>query len=218
MNFSRYWKHPEFKDAAVGLEGMKAADGILKNKKAPGVLIGGLAETIWSQKTKIEDLLKHKDVDVAVLDKKFALTEPFEGGIDWWLPETCKITTLSPWHYMHEIDITRHTNGNGITLSFGIGMMRALEPGLYIPGAEWVVDMRAAEALANMECGVDDDVFEKFHREIRNKIKTRLPGFIRDNFRGQILSQTYEEDWKKRNAVYLDWWSPEKIKAINSGV
>jgi hypothetical protein len=78
------------------------------------------------------------------------------------------------------------------------------------------MDMRLAEACANTGEDIDDEVVVKFQEKMRDKIKTRLPGFIRSEFFGQILSQNYERDRSKLNAVMLDWWSPELAKAINA--
>ena len=55
-------KHPEYPDVVKGLEGMKIADKVLKEKEVAGVLIGGLAEAVWNQRRKVEDLYQHKDV------------------------------------------------------------------------------------------------------------------------------------------------------------
>jgi len=78
--------HPEYPNMQKGLQGMQIADKILKERNARGVLIGGLSEAIWNQKRKLDELIAHKDVDVAVLDNHFELNKPFENGIDWWLP------------------------------------------------------------------------------------------------------------------------------------
>ena len=88
-------KHPEYPNAARGLCGMQIAHQILQEREAPGVLIGGLSEAVWSQRRKEEDLYKHKDVDVMVLDD--VDIGKFEGGVDWWLPERGKITLKSSY-------------------------------------------------------------------------------------------------------------------------
>ncbi len=87
-------KHPGYIPSPVkGLEGMQTAHQILQEREAAGVLIGGLAEAVWNQRRKEEDLYKHKDVDVLVLDD--IDINKFYGGVDWWLPEQGKITIKS---------------------------------------------------------------------------------------------------------------------------
>jgi len=95
-------RHPEFPNAAKGLDGMLAADSILKSRNSSGVLIGGLCEEVWNQQTKPEDLLKHKDVDVLVLNPEFELQQNFEGGIDWWLEKQGRIKVASTLGYLDQ--------------------------------------------------------------------------------------------------------------------
>ncbi len=66
-------RHPEIPDAARGIEGMLAADALLKERNASGLLIGGLADAIWNQRRTEEELKAHKDTDVLVFDSSFTL-------------------------------------------------------------------------------------------------------------------------------------------------
>src|SRR3989344_2154018 len=70
-------RHPDLPSVIRGLEGIRVAHQILQKRDSIGILIGGLSEAVWNQRRKPEDLEKHKDVDVAVLDKNFKLEERF---------------------------------------------------------------------------------------------------------------------------------------------
>jgi hypothetical protein len=118
-------RHPEIPGAVRGLEGMMIADNILKDHGANGILIGGLSEAVWYRKDT--NLSAHKDVDVIVFD--YVRLSPFQGGIDWWLPND-----------------QRHMNGLGIALSFSVFRQEEMPSGLYIPDPSWVADMRMHEA------------------------------------------------------------------------
>lgn len=86
-------------DAKCGLDGMKEADRILKEKGLIGILIGGLGYDLYSNQSSKEALAKldtHKDVDVLVFTPRSKTDDPynppdtskilkrFEGGVDWW--------------------------------------------------------------------------------------------------------------------------------------
>tara|TARA_Y100000031_G_C8164741_1_gene358742 strand:+ start:216 stop:1004 length:789 start_codon:yes stop_codon:yes gene_type:complete len=211
-------KHPEYPNAVKGLEGMQIAHQILQEREASGVLIGGLSEAVWNQRRKEEDLYKHKDVDVLVLDD--AEVDKFEGGVDWWLPERGKITLKSDYGSVEGVDKQWYVNGNGVVLSFGAQKHDQLPPGLYIPDSEWVIDMREAEAEAHIDYGrvdveFDGDVFEKFRAHIEKRVKTRLPKFIREAFQGYVLSPHYESDDSKVYAVGLERFDLETLRGIH---
>jgi hypothetical protein len=212
-------KHPEYPNVVKGLEGMQTAHQILQERGASGVLIGGLAESVWNQRRKPEDLYKNKDVDVAVLDDHFELGDNFEGGVDWWIPQNGEITLRSDASRVEGIQKKWYENGNGVILSFGVNRNTKLNPGLYIPDSEWVVDMREYEADANVDYGrveaeFDEDVFEKFRDKVRERVKTRLPRFVREAFADYVLSPHYEGDYDKRTAVDLERFDLETIRAI----
>ena len=211
-------KHPEYPNAVKGLEGMQTAHKILQEREASGVLIGGLSEAVWNQRRKEEDLYKHKDVDVLVLDD--VELEKFGGGVDWWLPKRGKITLKSSYGSSKGVDKQWYVNGNGVVLSFGAQKHDQLPPGLYIPDSEWVIDMKEAEAEANIDYGrvdveFDDKVFEKFRAHIGKRVKTRLPKFIRDAFQGYVLSPHYESDGGKVYAVGLEKLDLETLRGIH---
>jgi hypothetical protein len=215
-------KSPEPPSATKGLEGMEIAHAILQKREAVGVLIGGLAEAVWSPSRKPEDLAKHKDVDVAVLTKGFKLEENFEGGIDWWMPQTGEISIRGL--YQPEMQKkTWYKNGNGVILRFGIHKDFALAPGLYIPSPEWLLDMREYEAEASLDwsqISVDEPsdvdhieaVFEEFKTKVRRKVKKRVPEFIGTAFKGYILSQPYERNPEKLRAVGLEKFDLQTVR------
>jgi hypothetical protein len=206
-------KHPEYPNMVKGLEGMQKAHQILYERGASGVLIGGLAEAVWNQRRKPEDLYKHKDVDVAVLDESFLLMENFEGGIDWWIPKKGRVTISSDAGSIEGIEKKWYENGAGVILNFGIDKKVDLNPGLYIPSSDWVIDMREYEANANIDYSnvkveLGEEVFEKFREKIKEKVKTRMPKFIQDSFKSYILSST-------RFSVSLEEFDIEIVRAIN---
>ncbi|MEK6862006.1 MAG: hypothetical protein AABY07_08635, partial [Nanoarchaeota archaeon] len=84
-------RHPGYPETVRGLDGLKVAHEILGKSEATGILIGGLAEKVWNRNTKAEDLDKHKDVDVMVLDDHFYQDKDFEGGVDWWTPKEAEL-------------------------------------------------------------------------------------------------------------------------------
>ena len=212
-------RHPEYPNSVKGLEGMQVAHQILQERGASGILIGGLAEAVWNQRRKPEDLYKHKDVDVAVLDDSSGLGEKFEGGVDWWVPQSGRITISSSISSLEGLQKRWYENANGVVLSFGLNRRYNLEPGLYIPDSEWVVDMREYEARANVDDRMvkvefDENVFEKFKEKIRERVKTRLPKFVLGAFRGHVLSPRYEKNYSKMSAVDLESFDYETISAI----
>ncbi len=211
-------KHPEYPNAVKGFGGMRVAHQILQEREASGVLIGGLSEAVWNQRRKEDDLYKHKDVDVMVLDD--IDVDKFEGGVDWWLPKRGKITIKSEFWSMKGVDQQWYANGNGVVLSFGAKKQNQLPPGLYIPDSEWVIDMRESEAEANIDYGrvdveFDGDVFKKFRAHIAKRVKTRLPKFVAEAFKGYVLSPHYEADSGKTYAVVSERFNLQTLRGID---
>lgn len=112
---------PSPPNPVCGREGLEVADIVLKDYRAVGMLIGGVAKELWRGKTSDNILMSHKDVDVLILSQ-FCDHHPeqYEGGIDWWI---C--------HFDYE----RPSNGNDVGLTWltklsesGLG----LRPGLYL--------------------------------------------------------------------------------------
>src|SRR3989344_519995 len=68
-------KVPEY--MAKGLAGLEAGNRMLQERNASRELIGGLAEAVWNRKRKQEELARHKDTDILVIDDDFTLQEDF---------------------------------------------------------------------------------------------------------------------------------------------
>jgi hypothetical protein len=143
--------HGEIPNAKRGLEGILEANRILEKKGAVGVLIGGLAEEIWKHPSDLEKLKSHKDVDVAVLTSSPGI-EPFEGGIDWWLPQNFSLEEKTPtktWKW----DTWALVNGHHLPLLFQIklkrngvdSMVQPFAPGLYFMTVPQILQMRTLE-------------------------------------------------------------------------
>lgn len=164
-------KHPEFPEAAKGLEGMVDADAILKKKNALGVLIGSLSVDIWKKKTTVEEFRNHKDVDVMVVSPETDISR-FEGGIDWWVPQ--KVTDESRWP---RIISYKWTNGNDVQLRFGHLYQkpnaRSPDPaGLYLPDPEYIMEITKLTLFEKFkedhpEQIIDEMVFEKVENRLR---------------------------------------------------
>ena len=209
LELSQKLKHPEFPNAVQGLEGLRVSDKVLKEKNSAGLLIGGLSERVWNYRTKPNDLNKSKDVDVLVLNKEFEV-EPFEYGIDWWLPKSANIKIISDASSYNK-NQTWYENGNDAFLYFGVREYHQLSPGLYIPSRNFIINMRQNEAIASMSrksfVETDDDVFDKFYETFNKKLGTKVAGFIPKEF--NILDVNYI------NPFTLEEFDNEIIVGIN---
>lgn len=211
-------RHPEYPNMAKGFDGMGVADRVLREHNACGVLIGGLSEAVWNKRRTKEELAKHKDVDVLVLEEDSDIGK-FEGGIDWWLPREGKVREYSAF-IPEEIDkkVRWYENAMNSRLSFGAeSIMREFFPltsGLYIPGSEWVVDMRESEAMAYIDSSIEMDygVIDALRNRLRKTIKTRLPKFISKTFKGKILSLSYG---MMNNLIQLSSFDLDTLRQIN---
>ncbi|MBI2589915.1 hypothetical protein HYW32_02755 [Candidatus Berkelbacteria bacterium] len=105
-----------------GVAGLLAADQYLKEHNIPGVLIGGLALSIWiKRKRRVNDigamLASHKDVDVFILGGDHVPAR-FAKGIDWWF-----------WKRLSDAPM----NGKGFPLRWGLKTKNnPRAPGLYL--------------------------------------------------------------------------------------
>ncbi|TSC78723.1 MAG: hypothetical protein G01um101429_679 [Parcubacteria group bacterium Gr01-1014_29] len=209
--------HPENPEMIRGLEGIKTSHEILKERNGVGVLIGGLAEAVWHRDRKLKELDQHKDTDILLVND-IELEKDFEGGIDWWRRRTEQVETKS--------NISRYTgpqtwweNGNGVALSFGVRKVYDLEPGLYIPGHEWVIRMREAEALSRIDEAVhrsafDTIVLNKFERSMRKSVQRTLMKELRDSMQGYILDPRYEKEQDKPGALEIQEFDLNTVRAI----
>jgi hypothetical protein len=178
-------REPSFPNPVRGMEGILAADEILKETGAVGLLIGGLAEAVWNRRRTEDELAAHKDVDVMVMPP----AEPFEkftGGIDWWNPYNVHFDSIkTQLGSMENVNRTFWSNGNGCTLRYRVDCESGLEPGIYIPTPELATDIRVSECMASIDesVAVIDDVdgdpdhlVDSFRKKLG--IRSHLPRFI----------------------------------------
>jgi hypothetical protein len=222
LELSQNLRHPTFPNPVKGIDGLKLAHEILQSRDASGILIGGLSERIWSRKTRPGDLLEHKDVDVLVLNSDFELENKFEGGIDWWLPRTGKITHSPARPDAHQITETYSTNwwvnGFDSILRFKIECDKnALKPGLHILDPRFVLEMRQveAESCVDSSVNVDETVLERFGLLMQKRVKTKLPGFIRNAFNGFVISALYDKNLYAKARLSVHGNDLETMKMIN---
>ena len=152
-----------------GLEGLKEADHILKEKGLIGIVIGGLGRDLYSDEPSEKALAKletHKDVDVLVLPPRLYNPDgilpnnekhfkKFEGGIDWWF---CEEKVEKDYHSY----IQRIHNGYGsqnffILKSDGYSLVTNIlrnatseEPGLYVLPQRYYEDIFVQQKAAEM--------------------------------------------------------------------
>jgi hypothetical protein len=210
-------RHPEFPQAIRGLDGMIAADDLLRERDASGLLIGGLSEAVWNARRTPEQLAEHKDVDVLVFDTDFKLHERFEKGIDWWLPEDRKVTVQGDYS-RYEMTVRPYTNGNGVMLHYSVNKRYSVEPGLYIPSPPWVKEMRLAETLASVAASVsiEDEAIDLLEKKIESKMATKVPGYIARRFPGQILKyDDYAAHWQSEYTAEIMEFELRVIAALN---
>lgn len=206
-------KHPGYPHIIRGLEGMLAAHNLLKKKETIGILIGGLSETVWHKQCTPQDLLKHKDVDVMVVSPKNNIKR-FERGIDWWLPHEEKIDIITEYSQQLGVNKRWWKNGNGVVLSFGVQQHYDLSAGLYIPNSSFVCKMREYEVLANVDTQIEYEAIEAFERQMEKRVKTTVPKFIQEKFKEYILSDKYEPNYRKVDAIELTQFDRDTMKAI----
>jgi hypothetical protein len=226
LSFRQELRHGEFPNAVRGLQGMKIADELLKQRKSVGLLIGGVAEAIWKPRNTIADLDAHKDVDVMVTDEKFISEQPFEGGVDWWVPTEARLKYHSGYSGLDyaERNLRWWANANGIVLAYGINQTNfadkvVLKPGLYVPSPDFIVGSRRAEIMGQVESKkvefVDGQVTDKYEQKLFTELSGRLNRDVQMDFKGQILEAHYETDYRKHKAYEIVKFEIEQLAAIN---
>lgn len=145
-------------EAVRGLAGVGVSNEMLTQKGLRGILIGGVAIDFWKGNVGPDQLAAHKDVDVMVLpdDRKVGqLMDQFEGGVDWWLPQSAKMDTQGLATRTYGRDVTWWENGNGVELGFtvltGRHALEQLPNGLLVPTPDWLVDMQEVETLSRSD-------------------------------------------------------------------
>ncbi|PIN93192.1 hypothetical protein COU54_03950 [Candidatus Pacearchaeota archaeon CG10_big_fil_rev_8_21_14_0_10_31_24] len=187
--------HPEFPEAVRGFEGIKIADSYLKEEGSSGLLIGGLSKSVWNKNRTNDDLLRHKDVDVLILDDRFNLPSKFYKGVDWWVPQTRRLQINSDAGGF-EGDVKWYENGHEIPLAFTINPRGdcKLIPGIYFPSTDFVIDTILTEVYAGIDYNrinveLDDEVEEAFERRLRKGLGKKIPYFLDQYIGKRILSK-----------------------------
>jgi hypothetical protein len=198
-------KHPDIPEALKGVEGIKRAHEILQEKGERGILIGGLALSIWDSKKSLEDLSNHKDVDILLTRIKDYPEEEsekrvkeyfknFVDGIDWWVPQEF-VSKDKPFQRWLE-------NGHRIILPYTIetGQRFYGPAGLYLPGPKFSIMMKQFSSyecikkevdtffngLANLKYWDRDDIKKKFFDELQKNIQG-------EEFNEKIIPKLVEE-------------------------
>ncbi|MBT4334369.1 hypothetical protein HOD61_00965 [archaeon] len=210
--------HEEFPNAKKGLEGIFAAAEVLNENRACGVLIGGLLKTIYDPITSEKDLMKHKDVDVLLLDNLYTPKEKFEHGIDWWVPTEKKIDIVGEYSKVLGAKTKFWKNGNDIILSYGLKSMNILTPGLYIPTIDSIVEMREAETYANIGRGFEYDanVDSEFKESIENSLDSEIPYFIYNNLNVHVFKEDHINDYGQRCNLEVETFQRDILSEIKS--
>jgi hypothetical protein len=211
-------KHPEFPNATKGLEGMRVAHKILLERNYVGVLFGGVAESVWNYRRTPEELAKHKDVDVIIINDNPQI-EPFQGGIDWWTKETKRLTVTSDISRMQNLKQAYLKNANDVVLPFLLYQQYDLNAGLYIIRPDLIKRIKEIVVIANIntdsvDVSIDDEVLEKFNEKISRKIKTKVPKYIAKEFEGHILEYKYVRDYNQKYAIEIKEINTEIVRAI----
>lgn len=208
-------KHPEVPEALTGIEGLKKAHEVLIDKREQGVVIGGLAEAVWSSKNLADNLSSHKDVDILILpmanensadvveeqERNNGPFENFSHGIDWWLPKIATIENDSRYPTF----LKWFENGHGIILPYKITLDGwAYNRGLYVPPPEFTLTMRELGGNENIKSEADRlekeapqvkgyTFFDQgmFRRELRQRLKEQLRE--RDGFDSTLMPDIAKE-------------------------
>ncbi len=186
----RTFRHEGLPSATRGEEGLRVAQKLLIEREAVGILIGGLAESVW-RGFGWKRLERHKDVDVLVLSSTFSLKKKFESGIDWWLPNDARVAFSSDFG-SGSTPVRYWDNANGVCLSFGAGCNPCLPPGLYLPNADFLIAMRMHEVIDGVKHpgpiddsavnGLRDVLFQRYHKGLSGMARQ-----VRAFFGGCIL-------------------------------
>ncbi|MFA5117530.1 MAG: hypothetical protein WC695_01625 [Candidatus Omnitrophota bacterium] len=175
--------------AAVGEEGLLVADRILKKHNAVGIVVGSVSKDLHNRLKKDADLKEHKDIDVVVLTKGVSLSAPFEGGIDWWLPEDVTVNTKTYKGSSENEQRTIYVNGNGVFLRCAsIKDYGNLKPGLHLPSRDFLIDLTFDTSLSFVDESVeiDVDVETAFRERLERGIGRSMSAVWKKNFDGKL--------------------------------
>jgi len=176
----------------TGRPGLEAADKILKEHNAIGIVIGSMSASLHNRLANEERLKKHSDVDVVVLSPDFELSEPFEGGVDWWVSKTLTLDVITDLGINENVRETIFVNGNDIYLPVGIdkySFSHHLEPGLYLPDRDFLIGLTENVVLSRVDVAVDEEVLEAFRKRLEKQIGESISPVWQKNFgKDRILS------------------------------
>ena len=210
-------KHEEFPNARKGLEGIFKAAEVLSYNRGTGILIGGLLNTIYNSNTIEEDLMKHKDVDILLLNDIYK-PKKFEEGIDWWVPTEKKIDIVGEYSKILGAKTKFWKNGNDIILSYGLRSMNLLVPGLYLPNLETVAEMKEIETYANLGKGFeyDSDVNSSFRESIEDNLDKEVPYFIHNNLNVHLMKEDHFNDYGQKCNLEVDDFQRDVLSELKS--
>jgi len=160
-----------------------------------------------------------KDVDVLVPSQEFVLDEPFEAGIDWWLPTTKRVRAWSDGSYT-EKDETWFSNGNGVALHFGAVFPRTLEPGLYLPNSKFLESALEHELVHGFKHPqrVEGETLDHLQERIAGITCSDLSDEVFEFFGGfDRVLRFYDEEEDPTDVLRLSRLDFDTISAINSG-
>jgi hypothetical protein len=141
----------------------------LRNSGVCGILIGGLANIVCNFRTKQEDFVKHKDIDIYVIDgKNIKDLRDLESGIDWWCLRSAQLTSIDKYNNKSIKIVDWAENINNVKLGFVIHSRKPdFHPGLSVLDRGAFLDLRAKETFTlsgNSSDYLDDDVLEIYKK------------------------------------------------------
>lgn len=175
-------------EAVKGLEGVILADKILKEKKEVGILIGGLARKLW-ERTKNEKDFEKKDVDVLVLpneNKKCSIN--YGNGIDWWLPESKKISFEKEGVSIKDMEFNYFKNLNNVILYFNATVKEKMKHGLHLLDLQQLIDMLYTESSSVVRDSVQSgEVLEKYEANLKRSYQKVPSKHMPDEFKSNFV-------------------------------
>jgi len=194
-------------NAVTGKRGLEIADKILRDQNAVGIVIGSTSASLYNRLANDARLQQHKDIDVVVLSPHFKLKEPFEGGIDWWVPKTVKVDVKSDYAPAEGFSQEIYVNGNNIFIGAAIKTYQDLdrfESGLYLPSRDFLINLTEKVVMSRVEVAVDWDVQEAFRKKLEGMIANSMsPVWKASPFDAKIFSHVYADSFETRLMVAI---------------
>ena len=189
----KLWETPlRNREASLGLKGLQAADEILKKHHAVGIVIGSTAAALHKRLTKDEDLEKRSDIDVLVLDPGFHLEDPFEGGIDWFVPVDISYSWKKEGTRAENVNARIYVNGNNVFVRARLHpYIRDLKKGLYLPSRDALISLTLAAVMGSI-----DHSRVEMEDEVMDALATKLDQLI-----GHSLSPVWSAHLGKNRII-----------------